>query len=222
MDDRRVQIADVTDVEIKLRLDAESVLEPGDDADQLGPVMPSEELDALGAAKPFGFDRAVKRAGADRVAKGVDRTRARDAGNKAVLDVGAIESANRPGFPAPTIPRLVRALAWKLMVCGVQFCWDDGPWPASAEMSLRRRILGSRLPTISEYARVRTVGLGFLQTLTADRLLLCRPGPDTLVKRIGQSRAGHLAIRQSATTDNDDSSHGGGASQTTAEDASIH
>ena len=63
MDDRRVQIADVTDVEIKLRLDAESVadrLEPGDDADQLGPVMPSEELDALGAAKPFGFDRAVK------------------------------------------------------------------------------------------------------------------------------------------------------------------
>ena len=83
-----MQIADVTDVEIKLRLDAESVLEPGDDADQLGPVMPSEELDALGAAKPFGFDRAVKRAGADRVAKGVGRRRARDAGNKAVLDVG--------------------------------------------------------------------------------------------------------------------------------------
>jgi hypothetical protein len=25
------------------------------------------------------------------------------------------------------------------------FCWDDGPWPANAEMSLRRRILGSRL-----------------------------------------------------------------------------
>ena len=106
MDDRRVQIADVTDVEIKLRLDAESVadrLEPGDDADQLGPVMPSEELDALGAAKPFGFDRAVKRAGADRVAKGVGRRRARDAGNKAVLDVGAIESfcSGMRGIPVP-------------------------------------------------------------------------------------------------------------------------
>jgi hypothetical protein len=25
------------------------------------------------------------------------------------------------------------------------FCCDDGPWPANAEMSLRRRILGSRL-----------------------------------------------------------------------------
>jgi hypothetical protein len=48
-----VQIADVTDVEIKLRLDAESVLEPGDDADQLGPFMPSEELDALGPPSPL-------------------------------------------------------------------------------------------------------------------------------------------------------------------------
>src|ERR1700722_3154620 len=52
---------------------------------------------------------------------------------------------NRPGFPAPTIPRLFSALARKLMVCGGLFCWDDGPWPANAEMSLRRRILGSRL-----------------------------------------------------------------------------
>src|ERR1700729_4279464 len=28
-------------------------------------------------------------------------------------------AANSPGFPAPTIPRLFNALAWKLMVCGV-------------------------------------------------------------------------------------------------------
>jgi hypothetical protein len=51
-----VQISDVTDVEIQLRLDVESVadrLEPGDDADQLGPVMPSEELDALGPPSPL-------------------------------------------------------------------------------------------------------------------------------------------------------------------------
>jgi hypothetical protein len=34
---------------------------------------------------------------------------------------------------------------------------------------------------------------------------LCRPCPDALAKRVGQSRAGHLAIRQLATTDNDDS-----------------
>ena len=92
-------------------------------------------------------------------------------------------AANRPGFPAPTIPRLFSALARKLeriafgstrpivaalgerghavndrvykvrfdgtAICsnGLRglFCWDDGPWRANAEMSLRRRILGSRL-----------------------------------------------------------------------------
>jgi hypothetical protein len=53
--------------------------------------------------------------------------------------------ANRPGFPAPTIPRLFSALARTLMVCGVYSAGTTGPWPANAEMSLRRRILGSRL-----------------------------------------------------------------------------
>jgi hypothetical protein len=55
-----------------------------------------------------------------------------------------VVGANRPGFPVPTIPRLFSALA---EANGLQrlFCRDDGPWPASTEMSLRRRILGSQL-----------------------------------------------------------------------------
>jgi hypothetical protein len=52
---------------------------------------------------------------------------------------------NGRGFPAPTIPRLLSALARKLMVCWGYPTGMTGPWPANAEMSLRRRILGSRL-----------------------------------------------------------------------------
>src|SRR5271163_1293637 len=54
-------------------------------------------------------------------------------------------AANRPGFPAPTIPRLFSALARRLMVCRDCSAGTTGPGPANAEMSLRRRILGSRL-----------------------------------------------------------------------------
>jgi hypothetical protein len=59
-------------------------------------------------------------------------------------------------FPASTIPRLFSALARKLMVCGVDSAGTLGLGPAIAEMSLRRRILGSRLRAglISEIANL--------------------------------------------------------------------
>ena len=41
-------------------------------------------------------------------------------------------------------------------------------------------------------------------SITADRSPLMWPCPDALAKRVGQLRAGHLAIGQLATTDNDD------------------
>jgi hypothetical protein len=53
--------------------------------------------------------------------------------------------ANRPGFPAPTIPRLLNALARKLMVCAVYSAGMTGLGRRMQKWSLRRRILGSRL-----------------------------------------------------------------------------
>ena len=43
--------------------------------------------------------------------------------------------ANRPGFPAPTIPRLFSALARKLLVCAVYSAGTAGLGRANAEMS---------------------------------------------------------------------------------------
>jgi hypothetical protein len=40
--------------------------------------------------------------------------------------VGSNLAANRPGFPAPTIPRLFSALARKLMVCEVYSAGTTG------------------------------------------------------------------------------------------------
>jgi hypothetical protein len=37
-----------------------------------------------------------------------------------------VVAANRPGFPAPTVPRLFSALARKLMVCGVYSAGTTG------------------------------------------------------------------------------------------------
>src|ERR1700729_1662007 len=54
-------------------------------------------------------------------------------------------AANRPGFPAPTIPGLFSALARRLMVCGVYSAGTTDLGRPNAEISLRRRILGSRL-----------------------------------------------------------------------------
>ena len=61
-------------------------------------------------------------------------------------------AANRPGFLAPTIPRLFSALARKLTVCGVYSAGTTGLGRRTRKMSLRRRILGSRLRGCDQHA----------------------------------------------------------------------
>jgi hypothetical protein len=50
-----------------------------------------------------------------------------------------------PWAPGATMPRLFRCVSAEANGLQGLFCRDDGPWPANAERSLRRRILGSRL-----------------------------------------------------------------------------
>jgi hypothetical protein len=69
-----------------------------------------------------------------------------------------VVAANRPGFPAPTIPRLFSALARKLMVCGVY----------SAGTALRCQPVGSRRRNADIARKGLNRGIG-------SYLLLCSP-----------------------------------------------
>jgi hypothetical protein len=56
-----------------------------------------------------------------------------------------LRSREPPWVPGAHNPSTIQCVSTEANGLRGLFCWDDGPWPANAEMSLRRRILGSRL-----------------------------------------------------------------------------